>query len=1033
MKEGKALFFLRLWVWLGCVAAAWTVSARDFVHPGVLHTEERMEQIRGLVESREEPAWSSYLLLKGHPCAQPDYQLAGPFEVIARDGEFRHTKSKMERDFSAAYLNALMWGITKDEVHARKAAGVLAAYARTLKRIPDTNDAPLLAGLEGFKIIYALEVLKHTYPKLEKEEYEDAVRMFKKVFLPVLDTFYKRNPYTNGNWGAIVTKAYMAAAIHFDDEKMYEKARAFYLGGYDNGTLAHYIDGETGQIQESGRDQSHCMLGLGAMATVCELAWQQGDDLYSAMDNRLLKGYEYVARYNLGYDVPFVRWQDITGKYCDWDCVSEKARGRYMFVFDIAYNHYVNRMGLPMPFTKQVLEQIRPEGYDRDQPGFGTLLFNEAGAGRKFLHPGGLHTLADLERMKAMVAQGQQPYVVGWEELQKDPWAQSTFEPRPMANMGNSRQAASVDAHAAYLNAIRWYISGDEAHARCAIRICNAWSAAVNQVPQARSDQGLLGIPIGEFALAAEVLRVCPLWEKADFERFKKMMLEYLYPVSRDFLRGHSGRTVDYFWTNWDAANMVAMVAIGVLCDRADIYQEGIDYFKHGLGNGAIRNAVPALHRMPDGTVLGQWQESGRDQEHAQLGVGFLGAFCQVAWNQGDDLFAYDHNRLLAGAEYVAKSNQMRDVPFTYYNNSQGLNNRWLSINGIGQLEGRPVWELIYNHYEVLKGIPAPYSRRMAELLRPEHGSKDHFGYGSLTFSLRPSNYPLLPVPAVPEGLRAEASVGQVRLEWQPSAEFFANGYVIQRSETGKDGFEDLAVYKEKVTNFYVDRRVEEGKSYEYRVAAVNKSGTSRYSESVKAKVPAVGGDLPAGWTYGEVGTVQDGMAGYAPDGDAFVLGCRSARMGGTQDNAAFVYRKVKGDFSLSCRVNRCSGNVEECGLMLRGSLEGGDAAAVMTLGGRFARMGFRADRGGQMERVIGNTYTWMPAWFKLARVGDVVYAYESADGVNWFYVHSARIDLPEEVCVGFVGCFNGGEGKNAVAIDRLSLEMSPAAPGWDE
>ena len=155
--------------------------------------------------------------------------------------------------------------------------------------------------------------------------------------------------------------------------------------------------------------------------------------------------------------------------------------------------------------------------------------------------------------------------------------------------------------------------------------------------------------------------------------------------------------------------------------------------------------------------------------------------------------------------------------------------------------------------------------------------------------------------------------------------------------------------------------------------------------------------------------------------------------MGGKQDNAAFVYRKVKGDFSLSCRVNWCSGNMDECGLMLRGSLEGGDAAAVMTLGGRFARMGFRADRGGQMERVMGNTYTWMPAWFKLARVGDVVYAYESTDGVNWFYVHSARIDLPEAVWAGFAGCFNGGEGKNAVAIDRLSLEMSPAAPGWNE
>jgi hypothetical protein len=44
-------------------------------------------------------------------------------------------------------------------------------------------------------------------------------------------------------------------------------------------------------------------------------------------------------------------------------------------VFEIAYNHYVGRKKLPMPYTLQVLEKIRPEGYDRDQPGFGTLLF----------------------------------------------------------------------------------------------------------------------------------------------------------------------------------------------------------------------------------------------------------------------------------------------------------------------------------------------------------------------------------------------------------------------------------------------------------------------------------------------------------------------------------------------------------------------------------------------------------------------------------------------------------------------------------
>ncbi len=56
----------------------------------------------------------------------------------------------------------------------------------------------------------------------------------------------------------------MAAAILWDNEEMYNKAVDFYLHANDNGTIAHYISGDTGQIQESGRDQGHSMLGIGA-------------------------------------------------------------------------------------------------------------------------------------------------------------------------------------------------------------------------------------------------------------------------------------------------------------------------------------------------------------------------------------------------------------------------------------------------------------------------------------------------------------------------------------------------------------------------------------------------------------------------------------------------------------------------------------------------------------------------------------------------------------------------------------------------
>jgi hypothetical protein len=362
-------------IYLLCICC-WT-NAQKFIHPGVLHTNERIEYMRIMVHQKLEPAYGSFLLLKEHPCASSDYKMQGPFRVISRDGAFAYTKGKMESDFSAAYLNSVMWFLTRDKTHAQKSVEILSLYADSLQMIPKTNDAPLLAGLEGFKIIYALEILKHTYPDFSKKKAKKIEYMFRNLFIPIIDRFYDAPPYTNGNWGPVVTKTYMAAGICFDDIKMYNKAKEFYLHGHDNGTIENYIDGETGQIQESGRDQGHPQLGLGAMATVCELAWQQGDDLYSALDNRLLKGYEYVVKYNLGNDVPFKQWTDVTGKYCNWTSISEKSRGSFRPIYEIAFNHYFRRKGFAMPYTLEVLKKIRPEGFERDEPAFGSLLFND--------------------------------------------------------------------------------------------------------------------------------------------------------------------------------------------------------------------------------------------------------------------------------------------------------------------------------------------------------------------------------------------------------------------------------------------------------------------------------------------------------------------------------------------------------------------------------------------------------------------------------------------------------------------------------
>jgi hypothetical protein len=108
-------------------------------------------------------------------------------------------------------------------------------------------------------------------------------------------------------------------------------------------------------------------LGLGLLAAACEVACKQGVDLYGAEQNRLMVGFEYTAKYNLGNDVP-----------CE-GTISPKERGRFRPIYEKVYQYYVHRKGLEMPFTKQVIEKIRPEGWQADHESWGTLLFYKGG------------------------------------------------------------------------------------------------------------------------------------------------------------------------------------------------------------------------------------------------------------------------------------------------------------------------------------------------------------------------------------------------------------------------------------------------------------------------------------------------------------------------------------------------------------------------------------------------------------------------------------------------------------------------------
>ena len=279
--------------------------------------------------------------------AQPDYKMAGPYEVVARDGEYRASKGGSERDMAAAY-DCAVGG------HRDKALEIIQAYANTLQRL-DGHDAPLCA-IQGYKLVQAMTLM-------QAQQTPEWGAMVRRVFVPMMEKFEADSPYANGNWGAIVNRLRMACAIFLKDSTMYRASIDYFLHANDNGSLPKYI-GETGQCQETGRDQAHVQLGLEALAETCEMAWQQGDDLWGALDNRLLKGFEYTARYNLGYDVPFQTWTDCTGLYNGWTEPGQMQRGNLWPIYDLPYNHYVKRRGLKMPYTEKILRGAKPKVKD---------------------------------------------------------------------------------------------------------------------------------------------------------------------------------------------------------------------------------------------------------------------------------------------------------------------------------------------------------------------------------------------------------------------------------------------------------------------------------------------------------------------------------------------------------------------------------------------------------------------------------------------------------------------------------------------
>lgn len=414
---------------------------------------------------------------------------------------------------------------------------------------------------------------------------------------------------------------------------------------------------------------------------------------------------------------------------------------------------------------------------------------------RGFRHPGGLHTNADFERIKAQLAAGNEKVTKAYNILKNAEFAQPTCATWPVENIirgGGSSQNyinAARGATIAYQNALRWKIEGNEACAKHAVDVLMAWTNTCKGIG-GDSNFALAGGLYGyEFAQAAELMRDYEGWKAKDFETFKRWMLDLWYPTIMRFQRSrndtwrnwrydasHGGQRPGHYWSNWGLCNTLALMSVGILCDDVFIYNQAMSYYKYdqaelakanypwpwapentetdkynGGLNEYIDNLVPHVAEYAGETgaygKVGQMQETGRDQGHAQMAAGLAVDICQTAWNQGDDLYSYHDNRIAAGLEFQAAYNfdGREDLPWANYHYTDchsAWHQAWVQEgpNGGSRGEIRPYWARVIGHYEGVKGVKMPFSEIALEKMGIDGGPTgavsgpyDHMGYSVLT------------------------------------------------------------------------------------------------------------------------------------------------------------------------------------------------------------------------------------------------------------------------------------------------------------
>lgn len=288
------------------IPVLYPLASSAFVHPGLLHSSADFDRVVDKVDAKAEPWLTGWSKLTANAHAASTY-VPSPQATVIRgtcSGCATENYSKLFNDAAAAYALAIRWKVSGTTAFADTAVKVLDGWTSSLKVINGTSDKYLAAGLYGYQLANAAEIMR-SYSAWPSARFDALVTMLRDVFYPMNHSFLVNH---NGaaidhywaNWDLCNIASMQAIGVLSDNATMYNEATTYFKSGAGNGALAKAIwklytesgsDKSLGQNQEAGRDQGHATLDFSLLGVVAQQAYNQGDDLFGLMSNRILAGY----------------------------------------------------------------------------------------------------------------------------------------------------------------------------------------------------------------------------------------------------------------------------------------------------------------------------------------------------------------------------------------------------------------------------------------------------------------------------------------------------------------------------------------------------------------------------------------------------------------------------------------------------------------------------------------------------------------------------------------------------------------------